>query len=75
MVVDLKLKKSKPGRQFSRRNDSFTRVGMILQDAQATKIFTPVFGMFTVVAHQYGRENDVKWMRCLADPAMVLKRG
>jgi hypothetical protein len=33
-VVDLKLQKNKPGRQFQPQKRFFTRVGMILQDAK-----------------------------------------
>jgi len=40
---------------------------------------TPIFALrlhnAKLTRLQWGRENDVKWMRCPAGPAIVLKHG
>jgi hypothetical protein len=59
---------------------------MILQDAEASRRElrlvsgdTPIFALrlhnAKLTRLQWGRENDVKWMRCPACPAIVLKHG
>jgi len=59
---------------------------MILQeDGASRRELRPVNGApqyFALRLHnakltrlQWGRENDVKWMRCPAGPAIVLKHG